>query len=71
MSSASHHEKRFSVAIEDQAVCDRTDLTAELAGGRDRCLGVGVEDLDVGLDTGGGDGATREFRPCTFRRVCM
>jgi hypothetical protein len=44
------------MAFENEAVCDRTDVAAELFGGRDRGLGVGVEDSDAGLDTGGGDG---------------
>ena len=56
MSAAGHHEQRLAVAVEHQAVGDRTDLAAELFGRRDGGLGVGVEDSDGRLDAGGGDG---------------
>lgn len=56
MSAAGHHEQRLTIAIEHKAVGDRTDLAAELFGRRDRGPGVGVEDSDGRLDTGGGDG---------------
>ncbi len=55
VSSAGHHEQRFAVALEHQAVGDRTDLAAKLMRRRDRGLGVSVEDSDAGLDAGGGD----------------
>ena len=55
MSAAGHHEQRIAIAIEHEAVGDRTDLAAELFGRRDRGLGVGVQDSDGRLDTGGGD----------------
>ena len=56
VSATGHHEQRFAVAVEHQAVGDRADLAAKLVGGRDSGLRVGVQDLDVGLDTCGGHG---------------
>jgi hypothetical protein len=56
MSAAGHHEQRFAIALEHEAVGDRTDVATELLGGRDRGLGVGVENSDAGLDPGRGDG---------------
>ena len=52
--AAGHHQQRLAVAVEHQAVGDRADLAAELLGGRDSGLRVGVEDLDVGFDACGG-----------------
>ena len=42
----------YVIDITESAV--PADLAAELLGGRDRGLRVGVEDLDVGLDAGSG-----------------
>jgi hypothetical protein len=56
VSAAGHYQQRFALAVEHQAVGDRTDLAAKLLRGSDRRFCVGAEDLDVGLDAGGGHG---------------